>query len=246
MTEFQIYPAIDLIDGQVVRLRQGIRNQMTSYHLAPAEAAQRWITAGTGWLHVINLDGAFDSPDAKNLNALKAIVAVADGRARVQFGGGLRSMDSLNRAFAAGISRAIIGTAAVQSPDLLVRAIVEYGADRIIVGLDARDGVVKTMGWTKDSGERIETMGKKLYAMGVRTVIYTDISRDGMGTGVDTDGAVSLRECGLRVIASGGTGSIEDVLHVQSRGFSGVVVGKALYDGRLDLQSALKSVAKGG
>jgi phosphoribosylformimino-5-aminoimidazole carboxamide ribotide isomerase len=146
--DFTVFPAVDLRRGQVVRLSEGDPDRQTHYASDPAAAARRWLSAGAGWLHVVNLDGAFDQPDAENRQALTAILKTAqEFAARVQFGGGLRSLAAIEAAFAVGVERVVLGTLAVEQPELAFEALHRWGADRIVLGLDARDGLVRVRGW---------------------------------------------------------------------------------------------------
>lgn len=242
MASFEIYPAIDLMNGEVVRLKQGDPDRKTIYGTDPAAAATRWQAAGAAWLHVVNLDGAFERQDANNLLALQKIVAAAGSSMSVQFGGGMRSHEDLDAAFNSGVSRAVLGTAAVEHPGFLRSVLDRYGLEKIAVGIDALGGKVRTRGWKHNGGMSVMQLGVEMMAFGVRTVIYTDIARDGMGTGVDWGGAVALAAIGFDVIASGGAASLEDVRTVHQQGLSGIIVGKALYDGRIDLKEALQMV----
>ena len=241
MNKVDIYPAIDLMDGEVVRLKQGDPQRKTHYSSDPLEIAKRWQQSGARWLHVVNLDGALDKADARNLAALARIANALDGSVSIQFGGGLRSLAGLQTIFDAGVDRAVLGTAAVEEPEILQAALAGYGAARIAVGIDARSGVVRTRGWTRDAGLTVDAFGANLHAAGVRTVIFTDIARDSMGTGVDWQGAEALAGSGFEVIASGGAASLADVLNVRRRNLAGIIIGKALYDGRIDLAEALRA-----
>lgn len=248
MDPFTVYPAIDLRAGAVVRLVRGEPTQQTVYGDDPAGVASRWLAAGAVWLHVVDLDGAFSGsrhelprgPEPANLRALGEILAVVPGRAKVQFGGGLRTLADLERALSLGVGRAILGTAAVESPELVAEAVARFGAERVGVGIDAQGNRVRVRGWTRPADVDPSTLGKRLVELGVRTVVYTNISRDGVGSGVDVVGTRRLaEETGLSVIASGGVASLEDVRQVRAAGLSGVIVGRALYEGAVDLKEAL-------
>ncbi|MCA1899406.1 MAG: 1-(5-phosphoribosyl)-5-[(5-phosphoribosylamino)methylideneamino]imidazole-4-carboxamide isomerase [Chloroflexi bacterium] len=233
-----VYPAIDLRGGRVVRLQQGDPARMTHYSDNPAETARRWLAAGAGWLHVVNLDGAFGERDDLNLAALKAILKCG---ARVQFGGGLRSLEAVERALALGVSRAILGTAAIENPDVVAQALTRFGAEKIAAGLDARDGLVRTRGWKADGGALALDLALRLREIGLRTVIFTDIRRDGLARGVNLAAARELAETsGLEVIASGGAHTLADVRAVKEAGLAGVIVGRALYEETIDLREALR------
>lgn len=236
---FTIFPAIDLRDGRVVRLKYGDPDQQTVFADQPVAAAQRWIAAGTTWLHVVNLDGAFDEKGAANWRALPQLIELG---INVQFGGGIRTLADVERALTAGVTRVILGTAAVENPTIVAQAITQFGSDTIVVGLDARDGIAKTRGWQSSSGIHVHNLGRQMAELGVRTVIHTDIGRDGVLTGVNWQASQDLAQVsGLAVIASGGVASLEDILACHAaEGLSGVITGRAIYDGRLDLEKAIQ------
>jgi phosphoribosylformimino-5-aminoimidazole carboxamide ribotide isomerase len=241
---FAVFPAIDLRAGKVVRLSQGDPKRQTVYGDDPAEVARQWLAAGAHWLHIVNLDGAFGDQDVKNRKALRAVleaVAEMDDAARVQFGGGLRSMEDVECAIALGVRRAILGTAAIEAPDLVTEVIARFGAEKIGVGIDVRYNQVHVRGWVQETQVGPITLGKELYAYGLRNVVFTNIAHDGVGSGVDVAAAQRLAEAtGLRVVASGGVASLEDVRRVRAAGLSGVIIGRALYEGQIDLKEALE------
>jgi phosphoribosylformimino-5-aminoimidazole carboxamide ribotide isomerase len=240
---FTIYPAIDLRHGQVVRLAQGDLARQTTYSSDPAETARRWLSQGAGWLHVVNLDGAFEQPDDANRRALQAILRAAadfDPAPAVQFGGGLRALDALQQAFDLGVRRAVLGTAAVTDPALLEAALQRFGPQRLAAGLDARDGRLMLRGWTEPSALTALDAARRLAQTGLRTLITTDIARDGVGGGANLAQARLLAaETGLEVIASGGIAALDDVRQVKDAGLAGVIVGRALYEGTVELKDAL-------
>jgi phosphoribosylformimino-5-aminoimidazole carboxamide ribotide isomerase len=240
MTTFTIYPAIDLRKGQVVRLRQGDPERQKTYAADPAWVAGQWLESGASWLHVVNLDGAFGEGDQENQAALKGILEQARFRnAQVQFGGGLRTLDQIESALRLGVHRLILGTAALETPKIVVEAVQRYGAEQIAAALDALQGIVRSRGWTQETGQEVLVVGNQLAEHGLRTVIYTDIKRDGMGSGVDIASAQALAALGLEVIASGGVRTLEDVQRVRQAGLSGVIIGRALYEGNFRLEEAL-------
>ena len=245
MNTFTVYPAIDLRAGQVVRLKEGDPNRQTQYSNDPAETARRWLEAGAQWLHVVNLDGAFDEDDSANQTALRAILEAARiYRAQVQFGGGIRSMEMLTRVLDFGVSRAVIGTAAVEQPGLVREAIESFGAERIAIGIDARDGFVRVRGWKSRSAIQATDLALQIRSQGARTVIFTDISRDGLGSGLNISSTRKLADASsLDVIASGGVHTIEDVIAARKAELAGVIIGRALYEGTVDLKAALVSKA---
>lgn len=244
MSEFTIYPAIDLRQGKVVRLEHGDPARQTTFGDDPVAMAQRWIDGGATWLHVVNLDGAFDEAGAANWRALEALTQL---NARVQFGGGLRSLRDVARALNRGVARVVLGTAAVEDPDIVEDVVRRFGGARVAVGIDSRDGLVRTRGWQDETAVSPIDLGLQMSAMGVETIIYTDISRDGVLTGVDADGAARLaEETGLSVIASGGVASLDDVRRTVAyaeAGVSGLIIGRALYDGKIGLTEALALTA---
>ena len=238
---FTIYPAIDLRVGKVVRLKEGDPERMTAYGDDPAETAKRWLAAGAKWLHVVNLDGAFGEGDTANQQALLSILKVANGLgANVQFGGGLRSLDSISQALDFGVGRIVLGTVAVEQPDLVVSALKKFSVEKIAAGIDARDGIVRVRGWQSDGGVSAEDLALQMRILGLRTVIFTDVSRDGMGRGLNISATRALADVsGLDVIASGGVHTLDDVKAARDANLSGVIIGRALYEGTIDLKAAL-------
>lgn len=235
---FTIYPAIDLRGGKVVRLKEGDPARMTSYSDDPAQTARRWLDAGTEWLHVVNLDGAFGESDNANRAALEAILKCG---ARVQFGGGMRSLDAIEDVLNLGVSRAILGTIAIEQPDMVADTLKRFGAEHVAVGIDARDGLVRTRGWKNDSGIKATDLALQMRTFGVATFIFTDIRRDGLGSGLNIPSTRGLAEAsGLDVIASGGVHTIDDVIAARDAGLAGCIIGRALYDGTVDLGRALQ------
>jgi phosphoribosylformimino-5-aminoimidazole carboxamide ribotide isomerase len=235
---FTIYPAIDLRGGKVVRLKVGDPARMTSYSDEPAETALRWRDAGAMWLHVVNLDGAFGESDNANRAALESILNV--GVPKVQFGGGMRSLESIEAALSLGVSRVILGTIAIEQPDVVADALKRFGAERVAVGIDARDGIVRTRGWKDDSGVKATDLALHMRTLGLATVIFTDVSRDGLGSGLNIPSTRDLAEVsGLDVIASGGVHTLDDVKAAKDAGLAGCIIGRALYDGTVELKEAI-------
>ncbi|MBL8097692.1 MAG: 1-(5-phosphoribosyl)-5-[(5-phosphoribosylamino)methylideneamino]imidazole-4-carboxamide isomerase [Anaerolineales bacterium] len=235
---FTIYPAIDLRNGKVVRLKEGNPNRMTSYSDEPEQIASQWLNAGATWLHVVNLDGAFGESDWANQLALENILKL---NARVQFGGGLRSMNMIEKIFEMGVSRAVLGTIAIEQPELVKDAIKKFGAEKIAVGIDARDGFVSVRGWKDDSKILATDLALQMRTFGLDTVIFTDIRRDGLGSGLNIKSTRELANVsGLNVIASGGVHTIDDVIAARDANLSGVIIGRALYEGTIDLGKALQ------
>jgi phosphoribosylformimino-5-aminoimidazole carboxamide ribotide isomerase len=233
-----VYPAIDLRRGQVVRLVQGDPQRQTAFHNNPLQVARRWQAAGAEWVHVVNLDGALDEGGQENRTALGRI---AGSGLLVQYGGGLRDLASLRGAIDAGVSRLVIGTAAVEQPELVEQAVEAWGSDRVAVAIDARQGAVRTHGWQQAGELEALQLARRCAGLGVQWLIYTEIARDGMGTGLDVATARQIAAAtGLQVIASGGVGRLEDVHGAWEAGLAGVIVGRALYDGRVSLEAALR------
>ncbi len=246
--QFELYPAIDMRGGRCVRLRQGDAASETVFSDRPADMAVRWQDQGARWLHVVNLDGALASPDSwtgPNVDALRALLAVA--RVPVQFGGGIRSLDSVARLLDLGVERVILGTVAVTEPELVREAVSRFGAEHVTASLDARDGMVRTHGWLADSGRAVADVGRDLAGAGVSTVVHTDISRDGMLSGANVAASAALADAtGLSVIVSGGVSSLKDVeSSVEAgAGIGGLIIGQALYTGAVDLAEALATAQR--
>jgi phosphoribosylformimino-5-aminoimidazole carboxamide ribotide isomerase len=235
---FVVYPAIDLRAGKVVRLKEGDPARMTAYNDDSVEIARGWISAGASWLHVVNLDGAFGENDSENRAALESILKL--GVPKVQFGGGIRSLDMIDKALSLGVKRVVLGTIAIENPDVVADALKQFGVERIAVGIDARDGLVRVRGWKNNSGISAIDLALQMRTLGLRTVIFTDISRDGLGSGLNIAATRELAEVsGLEVIASGGVHILEDVIAARDAGLSGVIIGRALYEGTIDLKEAL-------
>ena len=237
-----IYPAIDMRGGKVVRLREGDPNRQTVYGDDPLLMARRWLDEGSDWLHVVNLDGAFASAH-DNGTLLPQMAALG---AKVQFGGGLRSIADIDVAFERGATRVVIGTAAVQNPFIVDEALEKYGAEAICVALDSRDGFVTTHGWQQKSTRTTVEFGQSMAERGVKHCLFTDVAQDGGLGGVNRTATIALaRDTGLSVIASGGVSTLDDIQALsESRVVAGAVIGIALYEGRIKLSEALV-VAKG-
>ncbi len=235
-----LIPAIDLKDGQCVRLEQGDMNVSTTFGLDPAAMARRWIDAGARRLHLVDLNGAFAGKPV-NEAAIRSILKEVGDEIPVQLGGGIRDLDTIERYLDSGISFVIIGTAAVKSPGFLKDACTAFGG-HIIVGLDAKEGLVATDGWSKLTGHEVVDLARKFEGYGIEAVIYTDIGRDGMLTGINIDATVKLaRALTIPVIASGGLSDIADIERlcaVEPEGVSGVICGRAIYSGALDFAAA--------
>ena len=235
----KIYPAIDILDGKAVRLRRGRRAEATVYG-DPLEMARKWVSKGAEWLHVVDLDGAFLGR-LKNLDLLREMAAAVP-LAKIQVGGGIRSITVVESLLDAGIQRVVLGTAAVEDPAFVKQALKEQ-PHNIAVGIDALDGNVQVVGWTENSHIQAITLAKRLQELGARVVIYTDISRDGVLAGPNIEATKEMLEStDLSVIASGGVSSIADLRHLAELDHSrldGVIIGKALYEGLIGIEEAL-------
>ena len=230
----QILPAIDLRGGKCVNLVQGIASQETVFSETPVEMASQWQAEGAEYLHLVDLDGAFQG-ESTNLHIVGEIVSVLD--IPVQLGGGIRSMEQLKAVLALGVDRAILGTVALKQPDLVKQACAEYGA-RIAVGIDAKDGMVATEGWLEVSQKSAVEFAQEMAE--VQTIIYTDIKSDGMLKGPNVDATADIiNAIRANVIASGGVTSLTDVTALKQIGASGAIIGRALYTGDLALQDAI-------
>lgn len=235
-----IIPAIDLKDGQCVRLKQGDMQDATIYSENPAEMARHWLAQGARRLHVVDLNGAV-AGKPRNEGAIRAIVEAVGDSLPVQLGGGIRDLDTIERYLDLGVAYVIIGTAAVKNPGFLQDACTAFSG-HIIVGLDAKDGKVAVEGWSKMTRHDVIDLARKFQDYGVEAVIYTDIGRDGMLSGVNIDATVKLaQQLSVPVIASGGlTGlaDIEALCKVESEGVTGVITGRAIYQGTIDFKMA--------
>ncbi len=235
-----LIPAIDLKDGHCVRLEQGDMSVSTSFGDDPAAMARRWLDAGARRLHLVDLNGAFAGKPV-NESAVKAIIKELGGEIPIQLGGGIRDLDTIERYLDDGLSYIIIGTAAVKSPGFLKDACTAFGG-HILVGLDAKDGKVATDGWSKLTGHEVVDLALKFQDYGVEGVIYTDIGRDGMLTGLNVDATVKLAQAlTIPVFASGGLAGIADIeklCAVEEEGVEGVICGRSIYTGALDFTQA--------
>jgi phosphoribosylformimino-5-aminoimidazole carboxamide ribotide isomerase len=241
-----IIPAIDLKDGKCVRLKQGVMEDATIFSEDPGAMAEQWVSQGARRLHVVDLNGAA-SGKPKNEGAIKSIIAAVGDRIPVQLGGGIRDLDTIERYIDSGISYVIIGTAAVKTPGFLHDACTAF-TGHVMVALDAKDGKVAVDGWSKMTGHDVIDLAKKFEDYGSEAIIYTDIGRDGMLTGVNIKATVELaRQLSVPVIASGGITDLEDVkalCKVESEGIIGAITGRAVYQGTLDFAAAQKLADK--
>jgi phosphoribosylformimino-5-aminoimidazole carboxamide ribotide isomerase len=236
-----LIPAIDLKDGQAVRLKQGDMDQSTVFG-DPVDMARRWVDAGARRLHLVDLNGAF-AGKPQNLVAVKNILKAVGDDIPVQLGGGIRDLDTIEKYIDLGLRYIIIGTAAIKNPGFLQDACTAFGG-HIIVGLDAKDGKVATDGWSKLTGHEVTDLAKKYEDYGVESIIYTDIGRDGMLSGINIEATVKLAQAStIPVIASGGLGGMSDIeklCGVEDEGIEGVICGRAIYSGDLDFAAAQK------
>ena len=232
-----ILPAIDLKDGAVVRLYKGSFDTVHQVASDPVTVARAFQEAGAKWMHMVDLDGARDGV-RRNADLVRA---VSDLGLQVELGGGIRSMADLEAVFALGVTRAVIGSAAVSNPDLVAQAIAAYGADRIAVGIDARDGKVKTAGWEVESGLDFLEFAQSMENLGVKKMIFTDIETDGMLSGPSFGRLRELQQAvSCDLIASGGVSCNRDIVELEKMGLYGAIIGKAYYAGAIDLAQAVK------
>ena len=235
-----LIPAIDLKDGHCVRLKQGDMDQSTTFGEDPTVMARSWVSKGARRLHLVDLNGAF-AGKPKNEQAIRKILKEVGSEVDVQLGGGIRDLDTIERYLDAGLRYVIIGTAAVKNPGFLRDACTAFGG-HIIVGLDAKDGKVATDGWSKLSGHDVIDLSKKFQDYGVESIIYTDIGRDGMLTGINMEATIKLAQAlTIPVIASGGLSNMADIEALcasEDEGIEGVICGRAVYSGDLDFEAA--------
>ncbi|NLM04265.1 MAG: 1-(5-phosphoribosyl)-5-[(5-phosphoribosylamino)methylideneamino]imidazole-4-carboxamide isomerase [Clostridiales bacterium] len=228
-----IYPAIDIKDGKCVRLTQGDFNEEKVYFNNPAKVAKIWEDKGAKILHIVDLDGALEGR-SKNLDVIQEIVKSVN--IPVQLGGGIRSLDTIRELLDMGVDRVILGTKALEDKEMVKKAVDLYGG-RIVIGIDAKDGYVAVEGWTKTSEIKALDFALEMEKIGVKTIVYTDISKDGMLMGPNFQATGELNEkVDMDVIASGGVGSIDDVRTLSKMNLAGVIIGKALYEGKIDLE----------
>jgi len=237
----KIIPAVDIKGGKCVRLLQGRMDDETVYSDSPWEMALKWQEAGAELLHIVDLDGAIEGKGV-NDDAVREIVGRVE--MKTELGGGIRDMARIDAILGLGVSRVVLGTVSVENPDLVRRAVEKYGPKRIIVGIDARDGIVATRGWTKSGWRPAVDLAREMKDIGIDRVVYTDISRDGMMTGPNIPETERFaRETGLWVVASGGVSSIDDIRalkRIEQSGVDSVITGKAIYEGKLDLEEAIR------
>ena len=237
-----IFPAIDIRGGKCVRLFKGDFAQETVFSDKPEEMAAKWEAQGGKFLHLVDLDGALAGKSV-NLDVVKTIVDTV--RIPVELGGGIRTIENIDEVLSLGVQRVILGSVAVKNPALVKEACQKYG-DRVVVGIDAKDGIVAVDGWGVSGDVEVTVLAKEMAKAGVKTIIYTDISRDGTLSGVNVEATARLaRESGVKIVASGGVKSLDDIealLPYEKDGIEGVIVGKSIYTGSLDLQEAIALV----
>lgn len=234
-----LFPAIDILDGACVRLLYGDYARVTHYG-DPVEMARKWEKAGAQYLHVVDLNAA-KSGKSENLDRIRAIVGAV--KIPVQTGGGVRSLHDAEARLSAGVARVILGTACCEDPETVTEAVKAFGGERIVCGIDAKNGKVATRGWLAQSDVTPVELGKDMYARGVRCVVYTDITKDGALTGVNVRACREMAEqTGLHVIASGGVSSLADIRVLKDAQMYGAILGKALYENKFSLESAFSIV----
>ncbi len=239
-----IIPAIDLRNGQCVRLAQGRKDATKVYNADPVEVALSFEDDGAEMLHVVDLDGAFSEPNSRNRRALRKILDTVG--IPVQLGGGLRTIEDIFDAIDIGLNRVVIGTVAAESPETFAEMLAKFGSGIIVAGIDANLGQAVTRGWETEAEIDALTLARRVAAIGVERIVYTDIQRDGMLTGPNVEQtSLIARETGLKVTASGGVSSIDDLLKLKAAvesGVDSVIVGKALYERRFTLRAALEAL----
>lgn len=232
----KLYPAIDVKNGQCVRLQQGVFEATTVYSSEPFQIAKQFEEAGAKFLHIVDLDGALQGMGA-NDEALAEIIK--NVTIPVEIGGGIRTMQDIEHRLNMGVTRVILGTKAVESPEFVKEAILKFGADKIVIGIDAKNGMVAIKGWETISNVDAVTLALSMKDLGVKTIIYTDISKDGMLCGPNLVQTARMVEAtGLDIVASGGVSSMEDLEQLENIGVEGAILGKAIYEKRIDLKVA--------
>lgn len=239
----QIIPAVDLMDGRAVRLRQGRKTERTEYFDDPVEPAVGFMNAGAELLHVVDLDGAFGG-ESKNIGSVRRILEAVGRGIKIELGGGIRTLEQIEAALELGLERVVLGTAILEEPELLSAAVQRFGPRRIVAGLDARNGRIAIRGWEEVTGRDALEIARRVKEQGAERVIYTDIATDGMLVGPNLEALGMMASTGLAVIASGGIARLEHVRKVaemERLGVEGMIIGRALYEGTVDLGEALKA-----
>ncbi|MGB7875127.1 MAG: 1-(5-phosphoribosyl)-5-[(5-phosphoribosylamino)methylideneamino] imidazole-4-carboxamide isomerase [Anaerolineales bacterium] len=238
---FTVFPAIDLRAGKIVRLAQGDPSRQTIYGNDPRRQAEQFKAEGAEWLHVINLSGAFNEDAQANLKALESILSTG---LKVEFGGGIRDEETVRIPLEMGVERVFLGTATIKNPGLVDWAIERYGPSCIAGDIGSRDGQVMVKGWQESTPLTVLEVGQRLRDQGLEWCVLTDIKRDGVGRGVNVKSAIMLQEqTGLQIVASGGVSTLEDVRRVKEAGLAGVIIGRALYEGKISLQDVVTALA---
>ncbi len=241
VTEFQLFPAIDILGGRCVRLLRGDYGAETEYHANPVDAAVRWMDQGARWLHVVDLDAA-KSGSPENTEVIAAIVREASARGvQVQVGGGIRTVETFQHWMDAGVARCVVGTAALDV-EWVADVVERFGSGSLVVGLDGRDGKLAVKGWLEQTDTPVVELARPLYEAGARYALVTDVERDGTLQGANLALAKEVQGAGLQAIASGGIRGIDDVLAARNAGLAGAIVGRSLYDGRLSVAEALAAL----
>ncbi len=235
----ELFPAIDIRSGRVVRLSQGEATRQTVYGTDPAAVAGAFADQGARWIHVVDLDRAFGEGD--NEESVGRILRRVRDRVRIQLGGGFRELHRVKHGIELGVDRVVIGTAGAINPGFLAAVAAEVPPERLAVAVDAREGRVAVRGWTETFALTAAELAARTVACGISTLIYTDVARDGMLQGPDVGGALQLQRKGSQVIASGGVSSLDDLRRIAAAGLAGAIVGRALYEGRFDLPAALEA-----
>ena len=239
----RLYPAIDVKDGQCVRLKKGLFNEVTVYSERPYEIAKGFEEAGAQFIHTVDLDGALKGHGV-NAETIKKICSSVN--VPVQMGGGIRTLENIQEVLELGVYRVIIGTKAVENPDFIKAAIDRFGAEHIVVGVDAKDGLVAIEGWEKVSDKTALSLALAMKDIGVQTIVYTDISKDGMLAGPNVEQTKILSDkTGIDIIASGGMSCMDDLTHINDAGIHGAIIGKAIYEKRIDLKEAVNLFESG-
>lgn len=234
----KLFPAIDIKDGKCVRLKQGLFNDVTVYSDRPYEIAMEFEKCGADYIHLVDLDGSVKGRSV-NADTIKEIVAHVN--IPVEIGGGIRTLDNIKETLELGVDRVIIGTRACEDPDFVKEAVDRFGADKIVVGIDAKNGYVAIKGWEELSTVTVLDLAFKMKDMGVKTIIYTDIAKDGMLVGPNVAKTKELSDAtGLDIVASGGMSSIDDLKNLAKENIYGAIIGKAIYEKRIDLREAVK------
>lgn len=239
----KLYPAIDIKNGQCVRLRQGQFQDVEIYSNSPVKIAKQWEQQGASYIHIVDLDGAL-AGHSVNEEAISEITEKV--KVPIQVGGGIRAIKDIENKLNLGVSRVIIGTKAVENPAFIKEAINAFGADRIVIGIDAKNGMVAIEGWEKVSNYNAVSLGIQMRDLGVKTIVYTDISKDGMLQGPNVEHTKEMVDAtGLDIIASGGISSLKDLEMVNEIKVHGAIIGKALYENRIELKNAIDLFEKG-